>query len=167
MLDPRADSFCSESQTIASRWRTLTKRYIPHHDPPQCEEVMNDLAVILMVTRSFSEFSDAMESIETNAGTEIKAIIEATIQLDTTIKTKIASCDMSVYVISPGAVFSQETMTNEFGEDGTKEGGVGRVVAGTMEIGLLQRLGNVEKILRKPKVILEQDLVEPEGEKRG
>ena len=33
-----------------------------------------------------------------------------------------------------------------------------------MKIGLLQRSGNTEKVLRKPRVILEQDLVEPEGE---
>ena len=104
-----------------------------------------------------------MESVGSSAGTEVKAIIEATLQLDNTIKTKIASSDMSVYIVRPGAIFDEEMMANEFGEDGAT-GGEHRIVAGTTEIGLLQRSGNVEKVLRKPKVILEQDLVEPEGE---
>ena len=125
---------------------------------------MGDLARILVATRSFSEFSEAKESVEDSAGTEIKAIIEATLQLDDTIKTKIASSDMSVYIVLPGATFNQETMTNEFGEGG--EGGEGQIVAGTMEIGLLQRSENAEKVLWKPKVILERDLVEPEGGER-
>jgi len=47
------------------------------------------------------------------------------------------------------------------------EGEGRRIVAGTMEIGLFQKMGNVEKVLRKPKVILERDLVEPEGERKG
>lgn len=118
-----------------------------------------------MVTRSFSDFSEAVEFVGNSAEAEIKAIIEATLQLDDVIKTKIASSDMSVYFVAPGAIFAQGTMANEFGEDGTMgEGGGGRIVAGTMEIGLLQRSGNVFKVLRKPKVILQEDLVEPEGE---
>ena len=36
---------------------------------------MGDLARILIATRSFSKFSEAKESVENNAGTEIKAII--------------------------------------------------------------------------------------------
>lgn len=154
----------TESQTIASRWRTLTKRYIPHQEPPPGEEVMGDIARILMITRTFSNFSEAIESVRNDVGTEINAIIEAILQLDDTIKTKIASCDTSVYVVPPGATFDEERMGNEFGEDGMKGGGGGRIVAGTMEVGLLQRSGNTEKVLRRPKVILEGDLVGPEGE---
>lgn len=126
---------------------------------------MGILAQILMVTRTFSDFSEAMESVGSGAEVEIKAIIEATLHLDNTIKTEIASSDMFVYVVPPGVIFDGETMANEFGEDGTKEeGDERRIVAGTMEVGLLQRSGNVEKVLRKPKVILEKDLVESEGE---
>jgi len=117
-----------------------------------------------MITGSFSDSSEAIESAGSSAETEVKTIIEAALQLDNTIKTKIASSDMSVYVVPPGAIFSEETMDDEFGEGGTRGGGEPRLVAGTMEIGLLQRMGNVEKVLRKPKVILEQDLVEPEGQ---
>jgi len=154
-----------ESQTIASRWRTLTKRYIPHQEPPQDEEVTDELARILVIIRTFSDLSEALEFVGSNAGTEVKAIIEATLQLDNTIKTKIASSEMSVYIVRPGTIFDEERMANEFGEDGTK--GEHLIVAGTTEVGLLQRSGNVEKVLRKPKVILEQDLVEPEGESQG
>ena len=32
-----------------------------------------------------------------------------------------------------------------------------------MEIGLLRRSGNVEKVVRKPEVVIEQDLIAPEG----
>jgi hypothetical protein len=118
-----------------------------------------------MVTRSFSDFSEAMESVTNSAGTEVAAIIEATLLFEDTIKTKIASSDMSVYVVSPGETFVETTMVDEFGKGGTREeGGERGVVAGTMEIGLLQRTGNAEKVLRKPKVILERDLVEPGGE---
>jgi len=117
-----------------------------------------------MITGTFSDFSEAMESVVNSAGTEIMAIIEATLQLDDTIKTKIASCDMSVYVVPPGATFDEERMANEFGEDGTEGRGERWIVAGTMETGLLQRSGNVEKVLLRPKVILERDLVESEGE---
>jgi hypothetical protein len=122
---------------------------------------MGDLAQILVIIRSFSDFSEAMESVGSSAGTDVKTFIEETLQLDNTIKTKIASSDMSVYIVRPGAIFDQETMENEFEEDGTK-GGERWTVAGTTEIGLLQRSGNTEKVLRKPKVILEHDLVESE-----
>jgi len=115
-----------------------------------------------VIIRSFSDFSEAMESVGNDTGTEVKKFIEATLQLDNTIKTKIASSDMSVYIVRPGAIFDEERMVNEFGDK--SKGGERPVVAGTTEVGLLQRLGNVEKVLRRPKVILEQDLVEPEGE---
>jgi hypothetical protein len=104
-----------------------------------------------------------MEAVGASAGTEIKAIIEATVQLNDTIKTKIASSDMSVYTVSPRTDFAEETMVDEFGEDGSNGGGEGGAVAGTMEIGLSQKTGDMEKVLRKPKVILERDLVNPEG----
>ena len=117
---------------------------------------MDDLARILVIIRSFSELSEAMEFVGNNAGTEIKATIEATLQLDNTIKTKIASSDMSVYIVRPGAIFDEERMVDEF----EGKGGENLVVAGTTEIGLLQRSGDGEKVLRKPKVILERDLPE-------
>ena len=124
---------------------------------------MGDLARILMVTRAFFDHSEAMESVESSADTEIKAVIEAALQLDDTIKTKIASSDMSVYVVPPGATFDEERMTDELEADKTgQEREKSRVVAGTMEIGLICRSGNVEKVVRKPTVILERDLVEPE-----
>jgi len=138
---------------------------MPPQEPPRSEEIIGDLARILMITRSFADFSEAMESVGNCAGIEVKAVIVATLQLDDTIKAKIASSDMSVYIVPPGETFTGETMTDVFNEDGTsEEGGERNSVAGTMEIGLLQRTGNVEKILRKPKVILGRDLVEPEGE---
>jgi len=123
---------------------------------------MGDLARILMITGSFSDHSEAMESAGSSAETEVKTIMEATLQLDNTIKTKIASSDMFVYIVQPGEVFAEEMMEDEFGEGGKVEGGEPQIVAGTMEIGLLQRMGNVEKVLRKPRVILERDLAEPE-----
>ena len=119
----------------------MTKRYIPHQEPPQSEEIMGDLAQILMITRTFSDFSEAMESVRGSADTEVKAIIEATLQLDDTIKTKIASTDMSVYVVPPGAIFDEERMVNEFGGDASGEEGERLIVAGTMEIGLLRKSG--------------------------
>jgi hypothetical protein len=123
---------------------------------------MGDLARILMITRAFIDLSEVTESVESSADTEIEAVIEAALQLDDTIKTKIASSDMSVYVVPRGAIFDEERMANEFetGRAG-QGGGTRRVVAGTMEIGLIRRSGNVEKVLRKPTVILEKDLVEP------
>ena len=118
-----------------------------------------------MITRAFFDHSEATESVRSKADTEIKAVIETTLQLGDTIKTKIASSDMYVYVVPPGAIFDEARMTDEFEAGRTgQEGGKRRVVAGTMEIGLIRRSGNVEKVLRKPTVILEKDLVEPEGE---
>ena len=125
---------------------------------------MSDLAQILMVTRTFSDFSEAMEFVGSSVETEVKAMIEATLQLDDTIKTKIASSDMTVYVVPPGGIFDERRMGDEFGEDGTRKEGEHWSVAGTMEIGLLLRSGGVEKVLLKPRVILEKDLVEPKGE---
>lgn len=157
----------NESQPVASRWRTLTKRYTPYQEPPQSDDAIAGLARILVITESFLDFEEAMEAVANSTGTEIKAIIEATVQLDDTIKTKISSSDMSVYVVLPGTDFSTETMDDEFGGDGPKEGEEPVKVAGTMEIGLLQRSGNKVKVLRNPKVILERDLVEPEGGNRA
>ena len=125
---------------------------------------MGDLARILTATRSFSNFSEAMEFVRESSGSDVKAIVEATLQFDDTIKTKIASCDMSVYIVPPGTVFDDARMVDEFRQDKAKEGEERRIVVGTTEIGLLQKLGKVEKVLRRPKVILEENLVAPEGE---
>ena len=51
-------------------------------------------------------------------------------------------------------------MVDEFGK-----GGEGHVVAGAVEIGLLRKSGNVEKVLRKPEVVPERDLFEHELDK--
>ena len=118
-----------------------------------------------MITRSFSDFSEAKEAVGNDAGTEVKAIIEATLQLDDTIKTKIAWSHMSVYIALPGATFNKETMVDEFEGEGAKgDGGGPKIVAGTMEIGLLRRKDDEEKVLRNPKIILERDLPDPEAE---
>ena len=140
----------------------MAKRYMPHQELPRSEEIIDSLAQVLMITRSFSSLSEAIDSVADLAGTEVKGIIEATVELDDIMKTKIASSDTSVYVVSPGTIFDKETMTDEFGR-----GGEGQIVAGTTEIGLIRRSGKVEKVLRKPKVILERDLVGPEDEKEG
>lgn len=156
----------TESRAVTSRWRTLTKRHAPD-EFPQSEEIIVGLARILMVTQSFSDLPEAEESVRASAGTEINAIIEATVQLDDTIKTKMASSDVLVYVVMPGVPFSAETMEDEFGGDGSKDEDPVKV-AGTMELGLLQKLDkDEEKVLRKPKVILEVDLVEAEGGNDG
>ena len=116
-----------------------------------------------MLTQSFSDFPEAVEAVGSSVGTEIEAIIGTTLRFEDTIKTKIISSDMRVYVVPPGATFVGETMTDGFGRDGTRdEGREPRVVAGTMEIGLLRKVDNVEKVLRKPKVILESDLPDPD-----
>jgi len=117
-----------------------------------------------MITRTFSDFSEAMESVGNSVGTEVKVIVEATLRFDNAIKTKIASSYMFAYVVPPGATFTGGTMVDEFGKDGGGEEGEERgTVAGTMEIGLVQRMGDVEIVLRKPRVILERDLPEPES----
>ena len=116
-----------------------------------------------MLTRSFPDFPEAAESVGSSVGTEIESIIETTLRFEVTIKTKIVSSDMTVYVVPPGATFVGETMTDGFGGDGTGDGGGERkIVAGTMEIGLLRKVDNAEKVLRKPKVILESDLPDPD-----
>jgi len=112
-----------------------------------------------MITRTFSDFSEAVELVRNGAGTEVEAVVAATLLFDNAIKTKIASSEMSVYIVPPGATFTGETMVDGFGKDGGERG----TVAGTMEIGLIQRMGDVETVLRKPKVILERDLPEPES----
>ena len=141
----------------------MTKRYTPHQKSPQTEEIICDLARILVHTQSFSDLPDAIEAVGESAGVEIKKIIDETIKLDDTIKTKIASSDMSVYIVPRGKAFTEETMVDECNEGGSGEGGESATVAGTMEIGLFQKSGDMEKVLRKPKVILERDLVAPEG----
>ena len=112
-----------------------------------------------MLTRSFSSLAEATEAVRVGAGTEVQAIIEATVRFDKDIKTKIVSSDMSIYVVPPGATFTEDTMTDDLGEDETREeGGLDWIVAGTMEVGLRQRTALVEEVLRKPKVILEHSL---------
>ena len=107
-------------------------------------------ARILLITRSFADFSEAKNFVALSAGAEVEVAMGAILQLDDTMKTRIASGDMSVHAVPPGTVFVKETMMDEFGQ-----GGEHQAVAGTAEIGLLQRLGNVQK------VILERDLAEP------
>jgi hypothetical protein len=125
---------------------------------------MGDLARILTATRSFSNFSEGMGFVRDSASGDVKAIVETTLRFDDTIKTMIASCDMSIYIVPPGTVFDDARMVDEFRQGRAKEGEERRVVVGTTEIGLLQKSGNVEKVLQKPKVILEENLVAPEGE---
>ena len=64
--------------------------------------------------------------------------------------------------------FRLDDIASDFREDEPSEEGERRIVARTMMvIRLFRRSGNVEKVLRKPKLILEQDLVEYEGENEG
>ena len=147
---------------MASRWRTLTKHHMPHQELPQSKEVMDGLAQILLITQYFADFSAAKDFVRANGGVEIEAAIGATVELDGIIKTKIASSDMAAYVVPSGTTFRKGTMTDEFGWGGGEE-----VVVGTTEIGLFQRSGNAGKVLRKPKVVLERDLIEPEAEVQG
>jgi len=54
------------------------------------------------------------------------------------------------------------------GEEELSEERERRIIARTLiDIRLFRRSGNVEKVLRKPKPILEQDLVKHEGENEG
>ena len=108
---------------------------------------MDGLARVLLITRSFPDFSAAKDSVRVNGGAEIEAVIGATVELDDIIKTKIASSDMAAYVVPSGTTFRKEAMTDEFGQGGEEV-----VVAGMMEIGLFQRSGSAGKVLRKPKV---------------
>ena len=59
-----------------------------------------------------------MESLRSSTDTEVKVVVEAIPRLDDTIKTKVASSDMSVYVVPHG----------------TREEGKRRIVVGTMKI---------------------------------
>ena len=101
-----------------------------------------------------------MESVGNGASSELEATVDATVELDDVIKTKIASSDVSVYIVPPGAIFAEGAMVGEFGK-----GGESHVVAGAVEIGLLRKSGNVEKVLRKPEVVPERDLFEHELDK--
>jgi len=83
-----------------------------------------------LITGSFSDYSEAMESAGNSTWSEVKAIIEAAIQLDATIKTKIASSDIPVYAAPSGAIFIGETLADELGEDGTSEEGGERRING-------------------------------------
>ena len=103
-----------------------------------------------------------MESGGNSADTEVRAIPEATLRLYDTIKTKVAPS--VIYIAPPGAIFTDENMTNEVEKDGMRKEGEHRIVVGMVGIGLLRRSGNVEKGLRKPKVVVEQNLMEPESE---
>ena len=71
-LTPRLTNPSTEGQTIASRWRTLIKRYVHRQEPLQGEDIMEDLAQILTVTRVFSDFSEAMESVGSSADIEVE-----------------------------------------------------------------------------------------------
>lgn len=76
-----------------------------------------------------------MESVGNGASSELEATVDATVELDDVIKTKIASSDVSVYIVPPGAIFAEGEMVDEFGK-----GGEGHVVAGAVEIGLLREV---------------------------
>ena len=78
----------TESQTIASRWRALTKRYTSRQELPRIEGNIDGLARIPFITRSFSDFSGAMESVGNGASSELEATVEATVELDDVIKLR-------------------------------------------------------------------------------
>lgn len=132
------------------------KRYAPRQELPSCEEIVSGLARVLIVAQSFSDLPEAMEAVRNRAGAEIKAVIEVAVELDDAVGTKVSLRDTSVYIVLPGTIFPEETMDNKFGGVRLRGRGTIKTVAGTMEIGLLQRSGDIKKVLRKPRVILEQ-----------
>ena len=60
--------------------------------------------------------------------------------------------------------FTAGDVASKFGEDGPNEEGERQIVEEMMKTGLLLRLGNAERAVRKPEVVIEQDLIAPEGE---
>jgi len=88
-----------------------------------------------------SNIPEAVESMESSAEIDVEGIIETTFQL--------------------GGI------TSEFAEDELNEERERRIVARTIVIRLFRRSGFVEKVLRKSRAILEQDLVKHEGESEG
>jgi len=60
------------------------------HTSSRTTSELGNPARILTIARSFPDFSETMKYVGNSAESEVKAIIEANLQFDATIKTKFA-----------------------------------------------------------------------------
>lgn len=95
----------------------------------------------------------------------LETIIRLALRLERAFKVEIASSDMALLFESPGTLFDDARMIDEFGSDDTSIPGKQYRIAGTMEVGFGKRVstgtgkGCHTRVLLRTKVVLEKDVV--------
>lgn len=153
-----------EVQGISARWRSLTHTHLSP-PPPHSGPLMEHMAGLLSETGSFSSPQHSLDFVRTVALERIESMIRTTQRLEAAFMVDVTSSDMSLLFESPGTVFDEAKMTNEFGSDSASKPGRRDKIAGTTEVGLGKSIcggpgePRREEILLKPKVVLEKDVV--------
>jgi len=127
---------------------------------------MEQLANVLDETGSFSSTQQSLEFIKAVALEGIESIIRLVQRLEFVFMVEVTSSDMALLSETPGTLFDNARMTNEFGSDdtSTSSGGQDRI-AGTTEVGVGKSTSGPgehrsAEILLKTKVVLEKDVMD-------
>lgn len=79
---------------------------------------------------------------------------------------EVTSSDMSLLFETPGTVFDEASMTNEFGSDGPSVPGRRERISGTTEVGVVKSVSEGagksrrKQVLLKARVVLRKDVAE-------
>ena len=127
---------------------------------------MEQLANVIDETGSFSTTQQSLEFIKAVALEGVESILRVALHLERVFMVEVTSSDMSLLYESPGTIFDDAGMSNEFGSgDAPASPGRQDRVAGTTEVGVGKSVygrpdeGRLVKILLKTKVVLEKDVM--------
>ncbi|KAH9917534.1 uncharacterized protein B0H18DRAFT_1123517 [Fomitopsis serialis] len=154
----------SESQAVAGRWRTLTRKYATSssavakdQETRHVQRLMEDATTILMVARVVSwDESDLRGTFE--------IIVKAAMQMRRMIGEDVAGSEYEVFVEEQAKPFQPEVMIDEHAPRRKRQNRVGRPVVCALTLGLRRTerdnrsgsRGRLEvKTLVKPQVILD------------
>jgi hypothetical protein len=161
---PKRNLHIPEGQAISARWRSLTHSHLA--DPPShSNSIAQHLARILQVTGLFLSLKDAAGFVKAKASTGIEKIERLAMDLESVFMVDITSSDMYLLFEAPSTAFDEARMTRECEPDKTPTSRSQSKVVGTTEVGVEKRVGGKQgedrhtKILLKPTVVLEKDIV--------
>ena len=155
----------TEGQAVSAGWRSLTHTYLSL-PPPSSTELAEELANVLDETGSFSSKQQSIELVKATALGGVESIIQLALGLERAFMTEVLSSDMSLLFETPGTIFDDARMANEFGSDGAPaDPGRGDGVAGVTELGVGKSVcgsageSRRTEILLRTKVVLEKDII--------
>jgi hypothetical protein len=162
-----------EDQTVAGRWRALTKTYLQGAASESrnkiTQYIIQRLSDIILCTGAISEFPNAFNYIEKEDGSRIAAVVDLALQLNEHIGSGITSSDLSIFSGEARESFDSDMMEDYYRQGQGNKNDQSRILGGA-ELGLMKTTIKTsatggsqytKKVLLKAKVVLESTLQAP------